>query len=162
MKSAIIHGTLAFLIVNIVMLTCVMTGCGGDEVVEEDITDSLFEEMGSDKADTDRLYEELVGEYELMRSIVKYADGGETLELKPPEVTGFMTITLNRRIKQEVEFQGNRVIAEGTFEIFQDEGIIEVRQGVVTIPLIYTWDGSILTTALDFGAYFETDYWRKL
>ncbi len=148
MKSAIIHGTLAFLIVNIVMLTCVMTGCSRDEVVEEDITD--------------RLYEELVGEYELMRSIVKYADGGETLELKPPEVTGFMTITLNRRIKQEVEFQGNRVIAEGTFEIFQDEGIIEVRQGVVTIPLIYTWDGSILTTALDFGAYFETDYWRKL
>ena len=148
MKSAIIHGTLAFLIVNIVMLTCVMTGCSRDEVVEEDITD--------------RLYEELVGEYELMRSIVKYADGGETLELKPPEVTGFMTITLNRRIKQEVEVQGNRVIAEGTFEIFQDEGIIEVRQGVVTIPLIYTWDGSILTTALDFGAYFETDYWRKL
>ena len=58
MKSAIIHGTLAFLIVNIVMLTCVMTGCSRDEVVEEDITDSLFEEMGSDKADTDRLYEE--------------------------------------------------------------------------------------------------------
>ena len=50
----------------------------------------------------------------------------------------------------------------GSFEIFPDEGIIEVRQGVVTIPLIYTWDGSILTTVLDFGLYFETDYWRKL
>ena len=163
MKSAIIHGIHTFLIVNIVMLTGFMTGCGGDEVLEEDDTSSLSGEMtGGDKADTDRLYEELVGEYELIRAIVKYADGGETLELKPPEVTGIMTITLNRRLKQEVEVQDRRAIAEGSFEIFPDEGIIEVRQGVVTVPLIYTWDGSILTTALDFGLYFETDYWRKL
>ena len=163
MKSTIIHGFLVFLIANIVMLTGFMTGCGGDEVLEEDDTSSLSGEMtGGDKDDTDRLYEELVGEYELIRSIVKYADGGETLELKPPEATGIMTITLNRRIKQEVEVQGRQAIAEGTFEIFPDEGIIEVRHGVVTVPIIYTWDGSILTTALDFGLYFETDYWRKL
>ena len=163
MKHIIKRDTLTFLIVNIVILNCLLTGCGGDEVVEEDVSDSLIEEMGGgDKDATERLYEELVGEYELIRSIVKYADGGETLDLKPPEVTGFMTIALNRWIKQEVEVAGNRIVAEGTFEIFPDEGIIEVRQGVVTIPLIYTWDGSILTTALDFGAYFETDYWRKL
>ena len=73
-----------------------------------------------------------------------------------------MTITLNRQLRQEVEVQGNRVIAEGNFEIFPDEGILEVRQRVVIIPIIYTWDGSIFTTALDFGLYFETDYWRKL
>ena len=160
MKSAIIRGILTFLIVNIVVLTGFTTGCGGDEAVEEDDTAGL---SGSgDETDTDRLYEELVGEYELIRSIVKYADGGETLELKPPEATGIMTITLNRRIKQEVEVQGRQAIAEGTFEIFPDEGIIEVRHGVVTVPIIYTWDGSNLTTAVDFGVYFETDYWRKL
>ena len=162
MKSAIIHGIFAFLIVNIVMLTGFMTGCDGDAALEEDSLSLSGEITGGDKADTDRLYEELVGEYELIRAIVKYADGGETLELKPPEVTGIMTITLNRRLKQEVEAQGRQVIAEGSFEIFPDAGIIEVRQGVVTVPLIYTWDGSILTTALDFGLYFETDYWRKL
>ena len=138
-----------------------MTGCGRDEVVEDE-TDNFYEGMGAAEDDTDRLYEELVGEYELIRSIVKYADGGETLDLKPPEVTGIMTITLNRQLRQEVEVQGNRVIAEGSFEIFPDEGILEIRQGVVIIPIIYTWDGSIFTTALDFGLYFETDYWRKL
>ena len=163
MKSAIIHGILTFLIVNIVMLTGFMTGCGGDEAVEEDDTAGLSGEIiGGEKADTDRLYEELVGEYERIRAIVKYADGGETLELKPPEATRVMTITLNRRIRQEVEVQGRQVIAEGTFEIFPDEGIIKVRREVVTIPLIYTWDGSIITTVLDFGLYFETDYWHKL
>lgn len=145
------------------MLTGFMTGCGGDEALEEDDTAGLSGEMtGGDKADTDRLYEELVGEYELIRAIVKYADGGETLELKPPEVTGIMTITLNRGLKQEVEVRSRQVIAEGGFEIFQDEGIIEVRQGVVTVPIIYIWDWSILTTVLDFGVYFQTDYWRKL
>ena len=138
-------------------------GCGGDEVVDNDLTADVSQDMGGgDKDDTDRLYEELVGEYELIRSIVKYADGGETFDLKPPEVSGFMTITLNRRLKQEVEVQGFRVIAEGSFEIFPVEGIIQVRQGVVIVPIIYTWDGSIFTTALDFGLYFETDYWRKL
>lgn len=48
------------------MLTCTMTGCGGDE-------DNI-----------DRLYNELVGDYELMRSIVEYPDGRVSLELKPP------------------------------------------------------------------------------
>ena len=52
-----------------------MTGCGGDE------------------DDIDRLYDELVGDYELMRSMVEYPDGKEPLELKPPDVTGIMTIT---------------------------------------------------------------------
>ena len=126
-------------------------GCGGDEALEED-TSSL----------ADRLYEELVGEYELIRWIVKYADGGETREFKPPEVTGFMTITLNRTLKQEIEIRDKPGVAEGTFEIFPDKGVMEVRQGVVTIPLIYTWDGSIFTTTRDSGVYFETDYWRKL
>lgn len=161
-RIAFRNGFLAFLIVNLVVLTGFITGCGGDEALEED-TPSLSGEMsGGDKADTDRLYEELVGEYELIRSIVKYTDGRGTLNLKPPEATGIMTITLNRTIKQEIVVQGTAVVAEGTFEIFPDEGIIEVRHGVVTVPIIYTWDGSILTTAVDFGVYFETDYWRKL
>ena len=152
---------LTFLIV-ILMLNCLMTGCGNDEVMEEDVTDSLLEKMGGDENDIDRLYEELVGEYELIKSIIKYDDISDPVELKPPEVSGIMTIALNRWLKQEVDVRGTHLIAEGSFEIFPDEGIMEVRQGVVTIPLIYTWDGSIFTTALDFGLYFETDYWRKL
>ena len=148
------------ILIVVVLLNGFMAGCGSDEAVEED--DSLYEEVGGDEDDTDRLYEEPAGEYELIRAIVKYADGSETLDLKPPEVSGIMTITLNRTIRQEVEIRGNRLIAEGTFEIFPDEGLLKVLQGVVIIPIIYTWDGSIFTTALDFGIYFETDYWRKL
>lgn len=152
---------LTFLIV-ILTLNCLMTGCGNDEVMEEVATDSLVEKMGGDENDIDRLYEELVGEYELIRAIVKYAESGEIIDLKPPDISGSMTITLNRTIRQEVEALGNEVIAEGTFELFPADGTMEVRQGAVIIPIIYTWDGSIFTTALDFGIYFETDYWRKL
>lgn len=146
----------------IVILTLNLTGCGSDEVMEEDVTDSPLEKMGGDEHDVDRLYEELVGEYELIRAIVKYAESGEIIDLKPPDISGSMTITLNRTIRQEVEALGNEVIAEGTFELFPADGTMEVRQGAVIIPIIYTWDGSIFTTTLDFGLYFETDYWRKL
>lgn len=77
------------------MLTGFMTSCSGDEAVEEDDTAGLSGEIiGGEKADADRLYEELVGEYERIRAIVKYADGGETLEFKPPEATKVITITL--------------------------------------------------------------------
>lgn len=150
------------LLIVILMLNCLMTGCGNDEVMEEDATDSLLEKMGGDENDIDRLYEELVGEYELIRAIVKYVESGEIIDLKPPEISGSMTITLNRTVRQEVEVLGNEVIAEGTFELLPADGTMEVRQGAVIIPIIYTWDGSIFTTALDFGLYFETDYWRKL
>ena len=150
------------LLIVILMLNCLMTGCGNDEVMEEDVTDSLLEKMGGDENDIDRLYEELVGEYELIRAIVKYVESGEIIDLKPPEISGSMTITLNRTVRQEVEVLGNEVIAEGTFELLPADGTMEVRQGAVIIPIIYTWDGSIFTTALDFGLYFETDYWRKL
>lgn len=103
------------ILIVIVMLNCFNTGCGIDEAVEDE-TENSYEGMGGGaEDDTDRLYEELDGEYELVRSIVKYADGGETLHLKPLEVTGIMTITLNRQLRQEVEVQGNRVIAEGSF-----------------------------------------------
>ena len=57
---------------------------------------------------------------------------------------------------------GTAVSAEGTFEVLPDDGIIEVRHGDITVPLVYTWDGDILTTAVDVRIYFETDYWRKL
>ena len=95
-RIAFRNGILTFLIVNIVMLTDFMTSCSGDEAVEEDDTASLSGEIigGGEKADIDRLYEELVGEYERIRAIIKYADGGETLEFKPPEATRVMTITL--------------------------------------------------------------------
>ena len=55
MKSSIIHVILTFLIVNIVMLTGLMTGCGGDEALEEDSPNLSGEMSGGDKADTDRL-----------------------------------------------------------------------------------------------------------
>ena len=152
---------LTFLIV-ILTLNCLISGCGNDDVMEESVPDSLVEKMGGDENDIDRLYEELVGEYELIRAVVKFAESGEIFDLKPPDISGSMTITLNRTIRQEVEALGNEVIAEGTFELFPADGTMEVRQGAVIIPIIYTWDGSIFTTALDFGLYFETDYWRKL
>jgi len=154
-------GKIVGLVLVVVMLTCVMTSCGNDEVMEEDVTDRLLEKMGGEN-DIDRLYEELVGEYELNRAIVKYVESGEIIDLKPPDISGSMTVALNRTVRQEVEVLGNEVIAEGTFELFPADGTMEVRQGAVIIPIIYTWDGSIFTTALDFGIYFETDYWRKL
>lgn len=154
-------GKIVGLVLVVVMLTCVMTSCGNDKVMEEDVSDSLLEKMGGDENDIDRLYEELVGEYELIRAIVKYVESGEIIDLKPPDISGSMTVTLNRTVRQEVEVLGNEVIAEGTFELFPADGTMEVRQGAVIIPIIYTWDGSIFTTALDFGLYFETDYWRK-
>ena len=73
-----------------------------------------------------------------------------------------MTITSNRTLRQDLEVLGTPVIAEGSFQILPDEGIIEVCHGDITVPLVYTWDGDILTTAVDAGNYFETDYWRKL
>ena len=33
------------LLIVILMLNCLMTGCGNDEVMEEDVTDSLLEKM---------------------------------------------------------------------------------------------------------------------
>ena len=101
--------------------------------MEEDVTDSLVEKMGGDENGIDRLYEELVGEYELIRAKVKYAESGEIIDLKPPDVSGSMTITLNRTIRQEVEVLGNEVIAGGTFELFPADGTMEVRQGAVII-----------------------------
>ena len=64
-----------FLIV-ILNLNCLMTGCGHDEAMEEDASDRRLEKMGGDEYDIDRLYEELIGEYDLIRAIVKYAESG--------------------------------------------------------------------------------------
>ena len=52
------------ILIVIVMLNCFMAGCGRDEVVEDE-TYNLYERMGAAEDDTDRLYEELAGEYEL-------------------------------------------------------------------------------------------------
>ena len=53
------------------------------------VPDSLVEKMGGDEHDVDRLYEELVGEYELIRAVVKFTESGEIFDLKPPDISGF-------------------------------------------------------------------------
>ena len=145
MKNAFIHDLLIFQIFIVVMFNCFMTGCGGDE------------------DDVDTLYRELVGTYELFRAELTFSDGSEIV-LEPPDITGRMTISSNRRLTQEIEVDGNSVVVKGSFEILLDEGVIEITNE--TVDLIskptYTWDGSIFTTTLDAGTFIEKDFWRKL
>ena len=143
MKRADVYRLLTVLIANIMFSAIFMAGCGDDE------------------DDNANLYEELVGNYELIRAEITYEDGSESV-VKPPEVTGRMTISSDRKITQEYELYNTPVNATGTFEIHQDKEIIEINQGDLIVSLTYTWDGSVLTTTVDIGTYIEKDFWRKL
>jgi hypothetical protein len=118
---------------------------------------------GEDEADVDTLYEELVGTYELFRAELTFSDGSEIV-LEPPDITGSMTISSDRRLTQKVKVYDTLVDVGGPFEIFPDEGVIEIDNETVDLisRATYTWDGSVFTTTLDVGTFIETDFWRKL
>ena len=84
MRNACIRGLLIFQLVFIVTLNFFMAGCGEDE------------------DDVDTLYEELVGTYELFRAELTFSDGSEIV-LEPPDITGSMTISSDRRLTQKVK-----------------------------------------------------------
>ena len=146
MKNAFVHGLLIFQIVLIVTFNFFLMGCGGDEAED----------------DLDTLYEELIGTYELFRAELTYPDGGD-LVLEPPDISGRMTISSNRKMTQNVNVFGMTVVAQGPFELFPDEGVIEINNETVDFisRVSYTWDGSVLKTTIDTGAFIETDFWRK-
>ena len=145
MRNACIRGLLVFQLVFIVTLNFFMAGCGEDE------------------ADVDTLYEELVGTYELFRAELTFSDGSEIV-LEPPDINGRMALSSARKMTQELEVYGNSIVLKGTFEIFPDEGVIEIDNETVDLisRATYTWDGSVFTTTLDVGTFIETDFWRKL
>ena len=145
MRNACIHGLLIFQLVFIVTLNFFMAGCGEDE------------------DDVDTLYEELVGTYELFRAELTFSDGSEIV-LEPPNITGSMTISSDRRLTQKVKVYDTLVDVGGPFEIFPDEGFIEIDNETIDFVSkpAYTWDGSVFTTTLDTGTIIETDFWRKL
>jgi hypothetical protein len=118
---------------------------------------------GEDEADVDTLYEELVGTYELFRAELTFSDGSEIV-LEPPDINGRMALSSARKMTQELEVYGNSIVLKGTFEIFPDEGVIEIDNETVDLisRATYTWDGSVFTTTLDVGTFIETDFWRKL
>ena len=145
MRNACIRGWLIFQLVFIVTLNFFMAGCGEDE------------------DDVDILYAELVGTFELFRAEVTFSDGSETV-LEPPDITGSMTISSDRRLTQEFKVYDTLVDVGGPFEIFPDEGFIEIDNETIDFVSkpAYTWDGSVFTTTLDIGTLIETDFWRKL
>ncbi len=145
MRNACIRGLLIFQLVFIVTLNFFMAGCGEDE------------------DDVDTLYEELVGTYELFRAELTFSDGSEIV-LEPPDINGRMALSSARKMTQELEVYGNSIVLKGTFEIFPDEGVIEIDNETVDLisRATYTWDGSVFTTTLDVGTFIETDFWRKL
>ena len=111
---------------------------------------------------TDRLYKELTGIYKLVKSELTFT--GQTKQVfEPPDVTGTMTITSNKRITQKLTVFNQTVEIKGTYEILPDEGVMLVNNdpGDVTSRITYTWDGEILTTTLSLQNLTEKDFWRQ-
>ena len=131
-----------------VVLICnfLIIGCGADEGDE-----------------TEDLYKELVGTYNLFKAELTYPNQ-PMLVLVPPDISGTMTISSDQKLTQTLSVFGITVSIGGTFEIRPDEKVLVIDND--TTDLIskptYTWDGSVLTTTLDTGAFLEKDFWRKL
>ena len=111
----------------------------------------------------DSLYDELVGTYNLFKAELTYPNQ-PLLVLTPPQISGTMTISSNQRLTQTISMFGTVVSASGTFEIREDENLLIIDNDTSDLisKSIYTWNGSVLTTTLDVGAFVERDFWRKL
>ena len=132
------------------LLSAFMIGCGADEDEGDDILYESEAEVSvpyEEEDDVESLYKELTGTYELLKSEVTYVDQPKEV-LEPPQVTGNMTISSDRKITQKYQVLGISVFAKGTFEILPDEGIMLIDNELVdlTSKATYTWDGKILTT----------------
>ena len=128
----------------LLILSIFLTGCGADE------------------DEVDNLYKELVGTYDLFRAEVTYVNQPK-LVLESPQVSGTMTISSDQKIVQKIQVSGVSVFVSGTLEIRVDEKLLLIDNDqtnfVSKVP--YTWDGEILITTVDVGAYVEKDFWRK-
>ena len=146
--------SLILTIVITLLLSALMTGCGEDE----DDVDTLYE--GED--DVESLYKELVGTYDLLKSEV--SEDGAKLVVEPPKVAGTMTISSDQKIIQKLQVLEVSGFATGSFEIFLDERVMLIDFETVDIisKVTYTWDGEILTMAVDAGTYVGKHFWRKL
>ena len=132
-----------------VALICnlLIIGCGADDAGDE----------------LEDLYDELVGTYDLFKAEVTYV-GQTTQVLVPPTISGSMTISSDQRLTQTIALFGVTISISGTFEIRPDEGVMVIDNDTTDLisKATYTWNGSVLTTYLDTGAFVEKDYWRKL
>lgn len=140
--------SLIFSIVLVIAFSSWIIGCGGDDTEGDPL---------------DELYKELVGTYDLFKAELVYPDQ-PTQVFVPPVVSGTMTITSNRKLTQTLAVFGVTVSVSGTFEIRPDENVLLIDNettDLISKPT-YTWDGSVLTTTLDTGAFAEKDFWRKL
>ena len=148
MKNRFTRNSLILYIVLLGTFNCFIVGCGGDD---------------DDDDDTDTLYEELIGTYELFRGELAFLDGS-VVALEPPDIAGSMTVSSDRKITQEVEAYGNPLTIKGAFELFPDEGVIEIDTEAVTIVSkpTYTWDGSVFTLTINVGTFIQKSFWRKL
>ena len=118
--------------------------------------------MGEDD-EADDLYKELVGTYNLFKAELTYPNHPMQV-LFPPDISGTMTISSDRKIIQHLSVFGVSVSVGGAFEIRPDENVFLIDNestDLISKP-IYTWDGSVLTTTLDTGTFVEKDFWRKL
>ncbi len=146
MKNGFMRNSLIFFLILVGTLNYFMVGCGGDE-----------------DDDTDTLYKELAGTYQLYRGELTLLDGSKVV-LEPPDIAGSMTVSSDRRITQEVEAYGNSLTIKGAFEIFPDEGVIEIDSeaaAIISKPT-YTWDGSVFIITINVGAFIQKSFWRKL
>lgn len=149
MRNGFMRNSLICCIVFLGTLSCFIAGCGGADDENEN--------------DTDTLYEELAGTYELFRGELTFLDGSAVV-LEPPDIAGSMTVSSDRKITQEAKAYGNSLTIKGTFELFPDEGVIEIESEEVVFlsKPTYTWDGSVFTITTNVGTFIQKSFWRKL
>ncbi len=141
------------------LLSAFMIGCGADE------TD--VDTLDEGEADVESLYKELVGTYDLFKSEV--SEDGVKLVAEPPKVAGTMTISPDQKIIIKLQVLESSDFSTGSFEIFPNEGVMLIdfetadfeTENIVS-RVTYTWDGEILTMAVDTGTYVGKHFWRKL
>ena len=141
----------------VLLVSGLLISCGQDT----DGTEKL--NIISTESATDKLYKELVGSYNLFKAELTYTDQ-PTRVLVPPDISGQMTITSDQKMIQTVVVFGTGLSVSGTFEIRPDEKtlLIDNDNSDIISKTAYTWNGAVLTTTLDTGAFVEKDYWRKL
>ena len=142
-------------IILLLILSIFLTGCGREE--------SIIDILNPAEDSVERLYNDLVGTYDLFKAEVTYVNQPK-LVLEPPQISGTMTISSDQKIAQEINVPGVSVSVTGTFEILVEEKLLLIDNDQVDLisKILYTWDGEVLTTTIDVGTYIEKDFWRKL
>lgn len=135
-------------LLGMLLVAFALTGCGDDPTATEPLETEL---------------ERLIGEYTLIRVDITVEAATQTL--RPPEVTGTMTISPDKKISQTVSIEGTTITLTGTFELELDEDrnriLIDNDHADIISQAAYRWDGNVLMTTVDTGAFIETDYWEK-